>query len=79
MGCMKWALQRDSLFLNRLQEKASFGERMGYNWSPSGSCTMWKKRPGSYHDPYLTERWETEAGQQTDSKAFAWDKSNQIP
>lgn len=30
MGCMKWALQWDICFLNSLQEKASFGERIGY-------------------------------------------------
>lgn len=32
---------------------------------------MWKKQSGSYHDPHLTERWETEAGQHTNSKALA--------
>jgi len=30
MGCMKQAFQWDMSFLNGLQEKASFGERIGY-------------------------------------------------
>lgn len=30
MGGTKWALQWDISFLNSLQEKASFGERIGY-------------------------------------------------